>query len=89
MEKGITIWSSFLAGDPDNKPFYSLFPTDDKGHYPYIVAAYKLVGEDAWRIKPFPAPFEKTLQLLKEHEIQSQTIDCRKWIIVSIFRFHC
>lgn len=74
MEKGTAVWRSFLSIDSGNPDLYELFPPDDKGHYPYIVAAYKLEGDNAWRLTPLPAPFEKAVRLLEDSGIKLQAL---------------
>lgn len=70
MAKGLSILNALSSIDSADPDLYALFPPNEKGHYPYIVAAYKLAGKEEWQIRPLPAPFEKAVQLLEDNGIK-------------------
>ena len=53
---------------------YLEYEADEKGHYPYIIAGYRLPGEDYWHVGPFPPPLEKVEMILKKHSVRPEKI---------------
>ena len=47
---------------------------DEKGHYPYTVAAYRMDDDNEWHIGPFPVPFDETLKSIQDSGIVMQTV---------------
>jgi hypothetical protein len=75
MEKPEPVWALFykMKVDVDCHKHCEYKP-DEKGLYPYVVAAYKLKGDDFWHIGPFPAPFDNIKPLLKSNGIEPEFI---------------
>jgi hypothetical protein len=52
------------------------YEKDENGMYPNLVAAYRLKGENFWRLDSYPAPFEKVSIVLEARGINPEEICC-------------